>query len=80
MSYLQYLHKKLRVFHRKIVEPTQVDMEPTQPLPMKRESADVVWSLKQDEHRKNLGCLGYIGDEILPSYIGIIISHYKDPY
>ena len=25
------------------------------------------------------GCLGYIGDEILPSYIGIIISHYKDP-
>ena len=26
------------------------------------------------------GCLGYIGDEILPSYIGIIINHYKDPY
>ena len=26
------------------------------------------------------GCLVYIGDEILPSYIGIIISHYKDPY
>ena len=24
--------------------------------------------------------LGYIGDEILPSYIGIIKSHYKDPY
>ena len=21
------------------------------------------------------GCLGYIGDEILPSYIGIIINH-----
>ena len=23
---------------------------------------------------------GYIGDEILPSYIGIMINHYKDPY
>ncbi len=29
---------------------------------------------------KNPGCLGYIGDEILPSYIGIIKNHYKDPY
>ena len=28
---------------------------------------------------KKPGCLGYIGDEKLPSYIGIIISHYKDP-
>ena len=26
------------------------------------------------------GWLGYIGDEILPRYIGIIINHYKDPY
>ena len=25
------------------------------------------------------GWLGYIGDEILPSYIGIIINHCKDP-
>ena len=24
--------------------------------------------------------LGYIGDEILPRYIGIIINHYQDPY
>ena len=29
---------------------------------------------------KNPGWLGYIGDEILPNYIGIIISHHKDPY
>ena len=33
---------------------------------------------------KNPGWLGYIGDEILPNYIyiyiGIILSHYKDPY
>ena len=29
---------------------------------------------------KNPGCLGGIGDEILPNYMGIIISHYKDPY
>ena len=26
------------------------------------------------------GWLFYIEDEILPSYIGILISHYKDPY
>ena len=26
------------------------------------------------------GCLGYVGDEILPSYVGIIINHDKDPY
>ena len=26
------------------------------------------------------GCLGLIGDEILPSYMGIIRNHYKDPY
>ena len=29
--------------------------------------------------KKKRCCLGYIGDE-LPSYIGIIISQYKDPY
>ena len=23
---------------------------------------------------------GFVGDEILPSYVGIIINHYKDPY
>ena len=26
------------------------------------------------------GCLGYIRDEILPSYIGIIMNLCKDPY
>ena len=26
------------------------------------------------------GCLGYIGDEKLPNYIGIMINQYKDPY
>ena len=29
---------------------------------------------------KTPGWLGYIRDEKLPSYIGIILSHYKDPY
>ena len=24
------------------------------------------------------GCLGYTGDEILPSYVGIILNHYKE--
>ena len=26
------------------------------------------------------GCLGCIGDEILPKCMGILISQYKDPY
>ena len=36
-----------------------------------------------DVHLSNeqiLGCLGYIRDGILPSYIGIIINNDKDPY
>ena len=31
-------------------------------------------------NEKYPGWLGYVGDEILPSYIGILINHYKDPY
>ena len=31
-------------------------------------------------NEKKPGCLGYIGDEKLPNYIGIIMNHYKDPY
>ena len=34
----------------------------------------------QVSNEKRPGCLRYIGDEILPRYIGIIINHYKDPY
>jgi len=30
--------------------------------------------------REGTGCLGLIGDEILPSNIGIIKNHCKDPY
>ena len=30
-------------------------------------------------NEKNPGWLGYIRDEKLPSYIGTIINHYKDP-
>ena len=29
--------------------------------------------------KKKPGCLGNIGGEILPSYVGIITDHYKDP-
>ena len=29
---------------------------------------------------QNPGWLGYIGDEILPSYVGIVINHSKDPH
>ena len=35
---------------------------------------------QQLSNEKNLGWLGYTRDDILPSYIGIIINHYKDPY
>ena len=31
-------------------------------------------------NEKNPGCFWYIGDEKLPSYIGIIINYHKDPY
>ena len=30
-------------------------------------------------NEQNPGCLGYIGDEILPNYIGTTICHHKDP-
>ena len=26
------------------------------------------------------GCLGFIGDDKLPSYVGIVINHYNDPF
>ncbi len=31
-------------------------------------------------HEKKPSWLGYIGDYTIPSYIGIITNHYKDPY
>ena len=39
-------------------------------------AAWVIWAMK----KRALGWLGYIGDEKLPSYIGILINPYKDPY
>ena len=44
------------------------------------EAAQVVgrwWMGGQVSNEKNLGCLGYIGDEKLPSYMGIILNHIK---
>ena len=35
---------------------------------------------KHLNNEQNPGCLGHIGDEILPSYVGITINHCKDPY
>ena len=32
------------------------------------------------EPPNKVGCLGCIGDEILTSYMVIMINHYKDPY
>ena len=34
----------------------------------------------QLSYEKKPGCLGFIGDEILPSYMGILINHCKDPH
>ena len=41
---------------------------------------DISWQFIHLSHEKKTGWLGYIGDEQLPSYIGIIKHHYKDPY
>ena len=39
----------------------------------------VPWKRKFIWAMKKIACLGYIGDDKLPSYVGIIISHSKDP-
>ncbi len=41
-----------------------------------------IWKEKNSlsNEKRAPGCLVYIGDEILPSYIGIIKNYYKDPY
>ena len=31
-------------------------------------------------NEKKIARWGYIADEILPSYVGIIVNHYKKPY
>ena len=33
---------------------------------------------KMSNEKRAPGCFGFLGDEILPSYIGIMINHYKD--
>ena len=33
-----------------------------------------------DLSNEQTGCLGYMGDEKLCNYVGIIINHYEDPY
>ena len=33
---------------------------------------------KMSNEKRAPGCLGFLGDEILPSDIGIMINHYKD--
>ena len=37
------------------------------------------WSFHMNNEKRAPGCLGYIGDGKLPSYMGITINHYKDP-
>ncbi len=72
---------------RKVSQPESQCLDPTSRW---FRSFGFLWSSlptsPQVSHEKNLGWLGYIGDEILPSciiqlyYMGIIINHYKDPY
>ena len=38
------------------------------------------WLRQLSNEKRDPDWLGYIGDEILPSYIGITINHYKDPH
>ena len=37
---------------------------------------NITWAME----KRLPGCLGDFGDEILPSFVGITIEHYKDPY
>ena len=46
--------------------------------PRKREP--LPWETIMSHEKQTPGCLEYIGDEKLPSYVGIIVNHYKDPY
>ena len=41
---------------------------------------DVLYGIITWAMEKNPGWLGYLGDGKLPNYIGMIISHYMDPY
>ena len=58
------------------------NIRPRPPLDLSIQFSMVFYWLvcRHRSNQKNLGWLGYIGDEILPDYIGIIINHYKDPY
>ena len=40
------------------------------------EFSDAAVSIPCEQWKKKPGCLGFIGNEILPSYIGITINHY----
>ena len=45
-----------------------------------RKALEFAWVQMSSDQEGPPGWLGFIGDEILPTYIGIIISNYKDPY
>ena len=40
---------------------------------------DIFFGNTGEQWKKQPGYLGYTGDEILPTYVGIIVDHYKDP-
>ena len=47
---------------------------------LKDNSTTLVETGRLEQYPKSWLCKLYIGDEILPSYMGIIIRHYKNPY
>jgi len=42
----------------------------------------IMIDLHLSNEKRAPSCLRYIGDELLPSYVGVImnLNHYKDPY
>ena len=40
------------------------------------EDFQITWAVKKGTP----GYFGFMGDEMLPRYVGILINHHKDPY
>ena len=70
-SYKTFWDDKLRI--SRVDTPSKTLQEESSP----RKSAKPQYAAAMISTR---GWLGYIGDEILPGYIGILIRLYKDPY
>ena len=81
-----YIHIKLGFFYREVKEPgfflQKLHAGPTLPksefLTGNFGEHHLSWAMKQ---KGSLGMfLVFLGDDILPSYMGTINNYYKDPY